>query len=646
MSYPGNTSLSQETKDRITSTFHQTLDLAKEGRHREAVLGCDFILRMDPLFQPARTLQERLQGTEGPVQTADLDMRPTEPQPSAGGSFDTMHLDATQVRQLGSEAGPSIEGGGIAPDTSAPLPDLGNLDANALSLDPVEPPQPLASPPPVPPPAPAEPTPRPERRSAGAGRIDELLEEGQLAFDGGEFQKAIDAWSRIFLIDIDHQEAAQRIEQARRYKAEKERQVDQAMHEAMSHREAGELMQARRGFEKVLELQPNHITAREQLAELDGGGGAAPLPPLETTAQPTMPEMAPPAPQPAPSPPAAMPPSSAPSLPPSPVSPPPVSAESTGFDEGPGGGSGDSTYADDLYGSEFDSFAEEDALPRGSVPQAPVTAKAGAAKPQRSFFLIGVLVLIVAGGAGWYLYDRWGSIFPNAEEPIATAPAVDVVQQATRLRLAGNTEGALEQLRALPPDHPAYGRAQVLIEQWSGEVEAEGTPTEPTDIDREQADRMARREALLQRARQAYAEREYLPAAKAFKAADDVEPLEGAAADLYEDTKRQLRPIAPQIDLFQQREWEMVVPMLWRKLEDDPDNRDLSRMLADSYFNLGVRDLQRGVPREAEGRFKEVVSLNPEDQMAQRLFLFSAAYAQSSRDVLYDIYVKQLRFRR
>jgi hypothetical protein len=38
-------------------------------------------------------------------------------------------------------------------------------------------------------------------------RIDELLAEGQASFERSEHQAAIDAWSRIFLIDIDHDAA-------------------------------------------------------------------------------------------------------------------------------------------------------------------------------------------------------------------------------------------------------------------------------------------------------------------------------------------------------------------------------------------------------------------------------------------------------
>src|SRR5207237_7197557 len=53
-------------------------------------------------------------------------------------------------------------------------------------------------------------------------RVRALLDEGQKAFDAGDLQGSIDAWSRIFLIDIDHQEASRRIDQARKLKAESE----------------------------------------------------------------------------------------------------------------------------------------------------------------------------------------------------------------------------------------------------------------------------------------------------------------------------------------------------------------------------------------------------------------------------------------
>ncbi len=45
MTYPGNSSLSQEIRQRILGTFEQTLQLAEKGTRQEALLGCDFILR-------------------------------------------------------------------------------------------------------------------------------------------------------------------------------------------------------------------------------------------------------------------------------------------------------------------------------------------------------------------------------------------------------------------------------------------------------------------------------------------------------------------------------------------------------------------------------------------------------------------------
>jgi tetratricopeptide (TPR) repeat protein len=72
MSYPGNSSLSEDIRQRVLSTFRQTADLTEEGKREEALLGCEFILRLDPGFDPARALQSRLQAATGAVDTRDL----------------------------------------------------------------------------------------------------------------------------------------------------------------------------------------------------------------------------------------------------------------------------------------------------------------------------------------------------------------------------------------------------------------------------------------------------------------------------------------------------------------------------------------------------------------------------------------------
>src|SRR4028119_1978083 len=77
-SYAGNPSLSREVQQRVLDTFDQTLNLAAEGSRQEALLGCDFVLRMDPQFEPARRLQERLRSSAGAIVDLD-DLRPSAP---------------------------------------------------------------------------------------------------------------------------------------------------------------------------------------------------------------------------------------------------------------------------------------------------------------------------------------------------------------------------------------------------------------------------------------------------------------------------------------------------------------------------------------------------------------------------------------
>ena len=71
MSYCGDSSLSNDFQQRVTTVFRQAVELAEEGKTAEALLGCDFILRIDSLFEPARRLQEQTQSDE-PVNAADL----------------------------------------------------------------------------------------------------------------------------------------------------------------------------------------------------------------------------------------------------------------------------------------------------------------------------------------------------------------------------------------------------------------------------------------------------------------------------------------------------------------------------------------------------------------------------------------------
>jgi len=71
--YPGNPSLPREVRDKILSTFKHTLTLFQEGKTDDCLIGCDFILKMDPRFSPARRLLEKAKNPSADVDLIELE---------------------------------------------------------------------------------------------------------------------------------------------------------------------------------------------------------------------------------------------------------------------------------------------------------------------------------------------------------------------------------------------------------------------------------------------------------------------------------------------------------------------------------------------------------------------------------------------
>src|SRR6266849_4745068 len=65
--YHGNASLSTAVKERVLSTFQQAVTLFKQGRAEEVIQGCGLILRMDPMFDPAKKLMEKARNPSSPI---------------------------------------------------------------------------------------------------------------------------------------------------------------------------------------------------------------------------------------------------------------------------------------------------------------------------------------------------------------------------------------------------------------------------------------------------------------------------------------------------------------------------------------------------------------------------------------------------
>src|SRR3974390_2173972 len=70
-SYAGSPALAADAREKVLQTFRHTLSLAQSGKVEEALLGCDFILKMDGRFAPARALLDTLR-TAAPGAAVDV----------------------------------------------------------------------------------------------------------------------------------------------------------------------------------------------------------------------------------------------------------------------------------------------------------------------------------------------------------------------------------------------------------------------------------------------------------------------------------------------------------------------------------------------------------------------------------------------
>ena len=415
----------------------------------------------------------------------------------------------------------------------------------------------------------------------GGNRIRELLNEGQALFERGEYQNAIDVWSRIFLIDIENQEASRRIEEARGKKAERERQAEELFHRAADQIDKGALDDARTTLTEVLTLQPGHPSARDYLEQLKAGK----VPTIRRD-------------------------------------------DPAAIDLLDDGGFGDLQKA---AGVKEVGHTLEAAVARDRV----VVVK----KADRRLIAAAVAGAIVVFGSIYFLYSRWDKLFPNADDSAAaTQPQKTMaLDRAKKIFEQGLIENAIQVLEKVPPEDPGYKEAQTLITQWKAMVKS-GTP-EDAGPSPEVA---ARRLRMIEAAREMHKARQYLKARKLLERAGKIQPLDGAELTLKAECDTRLAGLSAEIALFTEGGYEQVLPQLWRLHDANPQDLDVTNLMVDSYYNLAIADLQKGFPEAALLKLKEAAALQPSNDELLRIKLFAESYAKRSPDLLYRIYVKYL----
>ena len=728
--YPGNSALSTAVKDRVLSTFQQTVALFKQGRTEEVVQGCGLILRMDPMFDPAKKLMEKARNPSAPINVDSLIA--ADPIAEARAAMqarnfqkvvditteiltnDLMHEEARVLNEQAREkmeAAPFVDqfvkkaeaaiAKGDAQSARVSLEKLKTLDADDTAIARLEtgisnikpaaatptstpsfivdtpaagtgrnstqasdfgftfeeekaaspsqpqsfsfdspfstdtgtvpsitppanfsfdaPSQPAApkapTPPPTafsfdtPPPAPSPFSP-PGKTQSGEfdfttasvetspddqKKVQEYLSEGDRAFDAGQFQQAIDLWSRIFLIDVTNEQASERIEKAKMKRRDIDKQGETLLASGIQAFDRGDRDAARETFTKLLQLDPQNPTAQEymdKLSEVATEGGATGF---------AAPYIAPK---------------------PSAASPPPADI-----------------WSDEAVSSDDSLIPPPPPPPTARKPGAAKAAPKAVAAPAASSgsamrAIVIVVVLAVVAGGGWFLWKTFMS-----KPKVDTAATEAIFTNANSLSQKGQYDAAISLLQDVKPADPQHDKALSMIADLQAKKSqaAEMINGRPTDA--------VYRESLTA-GKTAFDARDYDAAKKAFDAAARIKPLPPDMKTLYDTASQQVGKLEGAKALFNSQRYQDALTNLQSLAQQDPQNQSIRRLITDSHFNLGAIALQEERLPDAASEFDAVLQSDPTDELAKRSKTLAERYDGQPKDLLYKIYVKYLPMRK
>ena len=722
MSYPGNPSLAGAVKDRVVSTFQQTLALYHQGRTDEVVAGCNLLLQMDPAFDPAKKLLDKTRNPMLPIDVDSLMPRgggedPMAQARSAMASRDfqrVLHLTSDvlsndmmndEARILGDEAREKLEAAPFidqfirrcdqalaAGNLSAARSDIEKaraLDAthpevirvskaiaqreSAPSAPPATPsfvvddrasssqatgraaapasdfgftfeedkpaandafsnfsfdapqqsvsdspfanlsfggPAPAAggfsfdtpSSSPAAPPPPAAPSNEFDFATASVStspddqkKIEQYLSDGDRAFDAGDYQQAIDLWSRIFLIDVTNDQASDRIERAKARRREIESKTETLLGSAITAFDRRDLNRARTELQQVLQLDPSNVTALEYMERL-----SEPAPSMTHD-----------------------------------FVPPQLDDKlDIGFfeEEMPAGSEAPLIPPDP---DELEEPAPAKTAGKAKTATKPSKAVKPAGPPRKLpvGLIAAVLAVVLLAGGGYFFWTKFMSA--PVENPAATT---GIFSRAASLAAKGQYDKAIALLQDIKPSDPQHDKALEMIADLQQKKRKEGETIGGMPPDQYFA-------VNVQKAKEAFAAHDYLGAKSAFDEARKVKPLTAEDQAMYASAADKVSKLDQAKALFTERKYTDALASLQGLQAEDPNNVNIQRMISDAHFNLGATALQEEKIPDAVREFDEVLKTNPNDELAKRSRELALRYADEPKDLLYRIYVKYLPLR-
>ena len=143
----------------------------------------------------------------------------------------------------------------------------------------------------------------------------------------------------------------------------------------------------------------------------------------------------------------------------------------------------------------------------------------------------------------------------------------------------------------------------------------------------------------------AFAAGDFSAAKTAFEQATRVKPLPPELRAQYDQAAQQASKLDAAKALFSERKYSEAIASLQELLAQDPQNAGIQRMIGEAHFNLGATALQEERTADAIREMDEVLKVNPNDELARRSRELAVRYNGETKDLLYKIYVKYLPLR-
>ena len=667
-SYAGSAALSPEARDKVLQTFRHTLSLAQSGKADEALLGCDFILKMDGRFAPARALLDALrtaapgapvdvnrfseflgfdsaveeiasaadvpavQKPAGPAAAAPPPLRDAFPAPTPPGAGldDLVFGDEGAAAPRPAPAPPTPPPSPAAPahsmiapvaggDPFAGLDDL-SLSSGAPSMvgAPLEPPTRFepGAPPPMPAPASAAVPPPDAPEAPGASAAPEAQSAAARASS-----PALQTDARItqFLKQGDDAFARGNAQEAIDLWS-RVFLIDLSNEEASRRIDSAREAQAESG-RKIDALLSDGVQSFEA-GDLAGARNkfldVLALSENDATARGYLNQI-----------------DAALSTPGAGGSPASVSTPDSDF------------MRNEIEAPHAPSFTDELPLEDGAAGEGAMIPERATLPRARSrvdlrLLLAGGLVLLTAVGGGTYWFLRGGRTAPApAPSPSAkpggpVRPADDPFQKAQALFDAGKIDEAIAVLLKLPDSDPRHNEALVRIEKMKSSAAPTPVPAAPS-------------EAALDEMRvagfAAVASSRYIDAVRNLDPVVKARPQDTEAAAALKRALDQVTALSSAVKSYNEGDYESAIKLLWEARKQDTRNQDVEEYLANAYVNSAIQALQAGNMPKAQSSLKEATELRPGDAEAQRLLRFARKYPRGATDLPSKIFIKHLAVR-